>query len=90
MSPVFDISLPKEEVGAFRGTLQTYHLGGVLLGRCASVTQTFHRTTQVITRSGIDHYLIQVRIGDDVKRHPELPPWRHEELPPGCAAQAVV
>jgi hypothetical protein len=25
-----------------------------------------------------------------VKRHPELPPWRHEELPPGCAAQAVV
>ncbi|AIB13228.1 hypothetical protein ABAZ39_14795 (plasmid) [Azospirillum argentinense] len=65
MSPVFDISLPKEEVGAFRGTLQTYHLGGALLGRCASVTQTFHRTTQVITRSGIDHYLIQVRIGDD-------------------------
>ncbi|WP_247886432.1 hypothetical protein [Azospirillum brasilense] len=44
MSPVFDITLPKEEIGAFRGTLQTYHLGGVLLGRCASVTQTFHRT----------------------------------------------
>ncbi|WP_114861109.1 helix-turn-helix domain-containing protein [Azospirillum brasilense] len=61
MSPVFDITLPKEEVGAFRGTLQTYHLGGVLLGRCASVTQTFHRTPQVITRSGIDHYLIQVQ-----------------------------
>lgn len=61
MSPIFDISITKDDLGTFRGSLQTFHLGGVLLGRCTTVTQTFHRTPQVITRSGIDHYLIQVQ-----------------------------
>ncbi|CAO3434519.1 AraC-like ligand-binding domain-containing protein [Azospirillum endophyticum] len=62
MSPIFDISLSKDDLGGFRGSLQTYHLGGVLLGRCTTVTQTFHRTPQVISRSGIDHYLIQLQM----------------------------
>ncbi|MFS2012204.1 helix-turn-helix domain-containing protein [Azospirillum sp. CT11-132] len=62
MSPIFDISLSKDDFDGFRGSLQTYHLGGVLLGRCTTVTQTFHRTPQVITRSGIDHYLIQLQV----------------------------
>ncbi|SMH28675.1 helix-turn-helix domain-containing protein [Azospirillum agricola] len=60
MSPIFEISVPdRDAVGAFHGVLETYHMGSVLLGRCASVTQSFERSRPIIARSGIDHYLVQ-------------------------------
>lgn len=60
-SPIFDVRLPdQDQVGAFCGSLETHHLGGVLLGRCTTVTQVFERNAQTISRSGIDHYLVQL------------------------------
>ncbi len=60
-SPIFEVSLPDRNAReVFHGRLETHHLGGVLLGRCATVTQTFQRNAQVIARSGMDHYLIQL------------------------------
>lgn len=61
-SPIFEICVPEgKAVDDFHGMLETYHLGSLLLGRCTTVTQTFKRTPQVIARSGIDHYLVQLQ-----------------------------
>lgn len=63
-SPIFDVSLPDRDAReVFHGQLETHHLGGVLLGRCATVTQIFQRNAQVIARSGMDHYLVQLLCG---------------------------
>jgi len=61
MSPIFDVGVSRDAVGSFRGSLHTYHLGSVLLGRCTTVTQSFDRSQQLIARSGIDHYLVQLQ-----------------------------
>ncbi|WP_431858156.1 helix-turn-helix domain-containing protein [Azospirillum sp.] len=63
MSPAFDVSVSDgAAVRTFRGSLEAYHLGSVLLTHCASVTQTFSRTPHVIARSGIDHYMVQLML----------------------------
>lgn len=61
-SPIFEVGIPDGDgVAGFRGVLETYHLGSVLLGRCTTVTQTFHRSRQILARSGLDHYLVQLQ-----------------------------
>ncbi|MEW6254911.1 MAG: helix-turn-helix domain-containing protein [Pseudomonadota bacterium] len=63
-SPLFEIDLPdRGMMDRFRGSMENHHLGGVLLGRCTTVTQIFRRDSQVIARSGLDHYLIQLLCG---------------------------
>lgn len=65
-SPIFEVTVPEAAaVGRFQGTLETYHMGSVLLGRCTTVTQTFERSPQIVARSGIDHYLVQLQIRGD-------------------------
>ncbi|MGQ9372131.1 AraC-like ligand-binding domain-containing protein [Azospirillum sp. ST 5-10] len=60
-APFFDLSLADAAaVHAFRGTMDTYHMGSVLVGSCSSVTQTFRRSPYAIARSGVDHYLVQL------------------------------
>lgn len=60
-SPIFDVRMTqRQDVSTFSGAMETHHLGGVLLGRCTTVTQVFERNAQTIARSGIDHYLVQL------------------------------
>ncbi|BAI74501.1 transcriptional regulator (plasmid) [Azospirillum sp. B510] len=60
LSVVFDTTVDNYDFERrFRGSLETFHLGGLLLTKTVSGRQRFTRTHRTIARSGIDHFLIQ-------------------------------
>ncbi|HYG85054.1 MAG TPA: helix-turn-helix domain-containing protein [Azospirillum sp.] len=60
MSLIFEVeAIVRDSDQRFHGVMDTFHLGSLLLGRCASVTQRFERPPRLIGLSGLDLYLIQ-------------------------------
>jgi AraC-like DNA-binding protein len=60
LSAVFDVAADSHDCErGFNGSIETYHLGGLLLTNTVSGRQRFQRTHRTVAHSGIDHYLIQ-------------------------------
>lgn len=58
---LFDVALDdRADPLAFSASLKGYHLGSLLIGRCASTAQAFRRPPVKIASDGMDHFLIQV------------------------------
>lgn len=63
LGAIFDINMTnREHEKAFRGSMETYHFGNLLLARVASDSQRFSRSTRTLARSGVDHFLVQIHV----------------------------
>lgn len=59
VSLLFEVE-PPPDGPAVASHLTTYHFGSLLLGRVASHRQAFRRSSRLISRAGVDHFLVQV------------------------------
>lgn len=63
LGTIFDVSMAdRENEKAFRGNMETYHFGNLLLARTASDSQHFQRSNRTLARSGVDHFLVQIHV----------------------------
>lgn len=59
VSLLFEVE-PPPDGPAVASRLTTYHFGSLLLGGVASHGQAFRRSNRLISRAGVDHFLVQV------------------------------
>lgn len=63
LGTIFDVSMTdRENEKVFRGSMETYHFGNLLLARTASGSQRFERSNRTLARSGVDHFLVQIHV----------------------------
>lgn len=56
LGAVFDV---EADDGAFRMSIDAYHLGAVVLGPIHTTRQRYQRSRLMVAKTGLDHYLVQ-------------------------------
>lgn len=59
----YEVSSIKDDAGrGFTGTVRSYPFGNMLIGSTTFNNQHYERTTSIIARGGLDHYVLQVML----------------------------
>jgi AraC-like DNA-binding protein len=62
VSSLFDAVPATDGLDGFRADLASYNLGHFLIGRSSAVAQRFHRSSELVAATGVDHLLIQLYV----------------------------
>ena len=60
VATIFDLDTSQDELANFQFGFSAWHFGALVLGVSESDKISFRRSAQTVSRSGVDHYLVQV------------------------------